>query len=185
MTKKTGEISGTIVELMRRAQSGDRAAFDELSRRAETDGQPADRYHADWSHFALLSALQARVGGRNLMARAGVEGDLAEATASLTEPTDGVVERLIVERAAVAIVEGRRAEIDHLKVSADTQYHPATVEMYERRRDRSIRRTLSLLKCLCDVRRLNRRVVQVDIGNESGKANSNVTATPMQPLNRD
>ena len=31
--------------------------------------------------------------------------------------------------------------------------------------DRSIRRTLALLKGLCDVRRLNRRVVQVNIGD--------------------
>jgi hypothetical protein len=165
MTKKTGRVSGTIVELMRRAQSGDRAAFAELSRRAEADGQPADRYHADWSHFALLSALQARVGGRNLMARAGVEGDLAEARAGLAEPADGAVERLIVERAAVAIVEGRSAEIDHLKASAVADCPLAAVEMYERRRDRSIRRTLSLLKCLCEVRRLNRRAVQVNIGD--------------------
>jgi hypothetical protein len=147
---------GPVVALMGRAQSGDRDAFRELQARGEAEGID---YVKDWSSHLLLYRIQDRVSPTNLIARSAVALDLAATARDLAEPGDGPIERLLVGRVALCLVDCRQAELEHVGaiISAGD---PLEAEPLDRRRDRANRRLLATLKTLAEIRRLNRRVVE-------------------------
>jgi hypothetical protein len=143
--------------LLGRATSGDEAAFDEL--------QSIRDYATGFSAAMILVRLQERAGGyRDLISRAGVAKDLAAVAADLSDRSDGPIERLIVKRAALCAVDAGLADLEHIRAVPDSN-DPAHVESLDRRRDRAHRRLLQTLKTLCEVRRLNRVAVQVNVGD--------------------
>jgi hypothetical protein len=154
--------------LMMAAQTGDRKAFDEL----RALGSEAGIDHAEgWGAAMLLLRLQDRSSPRNLISRASVVDQLAAAARELSEAGDGPIERLLIERVALALVDTRQSDYEHIcaVIQADD---PREAEPLDRRRDRANRRLLATLKTLEDVRRINRPAVQV---NQLNQGNGNVT----------
>jgi hypothetical protein len=157
----------TSVVLMGRAQQGDREAFRELQRIGELRGVS---FTADWSAHVLLNRLKGRASDRNLLARQGVEDDLEATIRDLSEPGDGPIERLIVGRAALAMVDARMADLEHLR-AIEHYPDPRDCEPFDRRRDRAQRRLLATLKALTDIRRMGRvavRVTRVSLTTKGG-----------------
>ena len=152
------EASGeAILHLIKRASGGDQAAFEEL--------QSIGDYTSGFSSAILRGKLQHRASGEtNLIAHDSVAKDLVAVTAGLAAPSDGPIERLIIQRAAVAVVDAGLADREHLDSIRDHR-DPGLAEVLDRRRDRAHRRLLQTLRTLAQVRRLNRVAVQVNVGN--------------------
>jgi len=159
--RESGDETGSIVALMSRAQSGDRVAFDELQAIGRARGIS---YTEGWLESMILFRLQDRAAGKNLLAREGIKDELAATIADLTASADGPIERLIVRRAALSLVDAELADHEHL-TSMRTANHPSAIEALDRRRDRAHRRLLVTLRALCEVRRMNRPSIQVNIGD--------------------
>lgn len=156
-TERDETATGRKVELMGQSQRGDAAAYAELK---AMGGAGIVR---EWSETILLMRLQDRAGGKNLLAREAVACDLASVEAGLADRRDGPIERMIVKRAALCAIDANLADREH--VNAIVGERPrAAVEAMDRRRDRAHRRLLSTLKALAEVRRMNRPVVQVNVG---------------------
>jgi hypothetical protein len=153
--------SRSVGRLARLAQAGDRPAFDELQRTCEAKGIS---YTSGWSAQVVLFRLMDRASPKNLLARAAVEGDLAEAIRDLSDPRDGPIEKLVVHRAALLAIDARMADLEHLQ-AMEHYDDPRDAEAFDRRRDRANRRLLLTLRALADVRRINRPVVQVNVGD--------------------
>jgi hypothetical protein len=150
--------SRPVGELMRLAQDGDREAFRELLAIGKSRGIS---FTENWSSHVVLYRLQDRASSRNLLARAGVEDDLAAAVHDLSDSRDGPIERLLVHRASLCVIDARMADLEHLGMMQQVE-DPWDAEVFDRRRDRAQRRLLHVLKTLADVRRINRPAVQVN-----------------------
>ncbi len=159
--RTSGSETGSIVALMGRAQAGDRGAFDELERIGEERGHS---FVEGWSSHMLVLRLQDRSSQTNLLAREGIKRDLEATVAALSSRADGPIERLIVERSALCLVDAQQADLEHIGSVRDAS-NQATVEALDRRRDRAHRRLLLTLKTLCEVRRLNRPAIRVNVGD--------------------
>jgi hypothetical protein len=162
--------------LMRLAQQGDREAFRELERIGRQEGVS---YTESWSSHVVLYRLMDRASLTNLLARASVEGDLTVAIRDLSDPRDGPIERLIVGRAAICVVDAHQADLEHLR-AMEHYDDPRDAESFDRRRDRAQRRLLATLKTLAEIRRLVRPAVQVAQLNQvtmTGESAVNVIKT--------
>jgi hypothetical protein len=109
-----------------------------------------------------LFRLMDRASTKNRISRASVEEDLANVARDLSDPRDGPIERLIIARAGLCVVDAGMADLEHL--GAIEHYDdPRDAEPLDRRRDRAQRRLLATLRALAEVRRLGRPAVQVKI----------------------
>jgi hypothetical protein len=157
--------SRSAVALMALAQRGDQKAYRELQRIGEAQGLS---FTEGWSSQMLLFRLQDRASTVNLLSRASVEDNLAAAVHDLSDPRDGPIERLLVQRAALCLVDAGQADYEHLAMIRQAE-EPWEAEVYDRRRDRAQRRLLATLKTLAEVRRLNRpaavQVNQLSVGD--------------------
>jgi hypothetical protein len=150
-----------VSALMALAQAGDREAYAELQKIGEAQGIS---YTESWTSHLIRYRLQDRASSTNLLARASIEEELAAVIRDLSDPRDGAIERLIIARAAICALDADLSELEHLR--AIEHYDDARdAEVYDRRRDRAHRRLLATLKALADVRRINRPVVQVNVGD--------------------
>jgi hypothetical protein len=150
--------------LMRRAAEGDRAAFVELEAIAEAKGLPAHHYYDRWSEATVKLKLQDRTSKKNLLARAGIERLVERVQDELSQPGDGPIERLIIDRAALCTADASLSERDYQFVAGNGGAFAPT-EALDRRRERSQRMMLAALKTLAAVRRMNRPAVQVNVGD--------------------
>ena len=147
------------LQLIKRASGGDQAAFEELKSIGD--------YTSGFSSAILQGKLQHRAGGEtNLLAHDSVAKDLAAVTAGLAAVSDGPIERLLLRRAAVCVVDAGLADREHLESIRDPG-NIGLAEVLDRRRDRAHRRLLQTLRVLAQVRRLNRVAVQVNVGDNN------------------
>jgi hypothetical protein len=153
--------SRSVGTLARLAQAGDRAAFDELQRTCEAKGIS---YTSGWSAQVVLFRLMDRASPTKLLARASVQESLEATARELADPKDSPIERLIVQRAAHCLIDARMADLEHLQ-AMEHYDDPRDAEAFDRRRDQAHRRLLATLRALADVRRINRPVVQVNVGD--------------------
>jgi hypothetical protein len=149
---------GTLIRL---AQDGDREALEELRRLGESQGRS---FTSSYSADLLLYRMQDRDSETNLMARACVKETLAGSIRALSDPSDGPIEWLIVQRAALCVIDAGQADFEHIRAILELD-DPRDAEAFDRRRDRANRRLLATLRALSDVRRINRPVVQVNVGD--------------------
>jgi hypothetical protein len=163
-SRTTEEADVPPTALMRRAMEGDRAAFVELESIAEAQGLPAHHYHGRWCEATVKFKLQDRAGKKDLLARAGIERVVERVEGELAEPGDGPIERLIIGRAALCAADTSLSERDY-QYAAGAGGAAAPIEALDRRRERSQRMLLTTLKTLAAVRRMNRPVVKVNVGD--------------------
>jgi hypothetical protein len=157
------KMSDTTIDLMERAVQGDQAAFRELKRIGETTGKD---YSANWLPQLLEVKLQARASHRDLLLRSSVAEEIHSHLLKLSHPSDGPSEQIVVRRSALAAVDAQLADLEHLRAIGDGQ-GLAITEALDRRRDRANRRLMQCLKVLAQIRRLNRPVVQVNLGDNN------------------
>jgi hypothetical protein len=162
------ESVGLVKELMEKARTstGLRVTVERIS---EAQGIS---YTSGWSARLILFRMQDRASETNLLARTAVEDDLAAAVRDLSDPRDGPIEWLLVQRAAICVIDARQADFEHIWAIQQLD-SPWDAEVYDRRRDRAQRRLLQVLRALAEVRRINRpamRLNQVSIGDGNTNA---------------
>jgi hypothetical protein len=163
-TTPVADVVETPLTLLRKAMAGDRAAFDELGAIAQAKGLPAHHYVDRWNQTMVMCKLQDRAGDKNLLARAGVERDVERVEGELAEAGDGPIERIIIGRAALCAADTSLSERDY-QYAAGNRGPIGPIEALDRRRERSQRMLLATLRTLAAVRRINRPVVQVNVGD--------------------
>ncbi len=156
-----------FLELAERASQGDQKAFGEL--------KPALVNNPEvWRELGDLAALTQRAQiavahGEDLMAREAARRDLDRLRTELTLPTDGGVERLLIERILTCHLQLAYAETVYIQNS-----HKLTLDQgtyYQDRIDRAHRRYLSAIKLLATVRKLAQPAIQVNVGAQQVNVN--------------
>jgi hypothetical protein len=136
-----------LVQLVRRAQAGDRSALPEVRR------------------LLQLPKVVELLAGDDLARREAILRKLELLRAELAGPGPSPVERLLVERAVACWLQVQDADVRYAQVQPKGP-SPAHNEFLERRMDRAHRRYLSALRTLATVRKLAVSVLQVNIAGK-------------------
>ena len=147
--------------LIKKASQGDSVAFAEL--------RPVLTQHPElWRQWGDLAAhtqeAQIQIAfGKDLIAKETARQDLGRLREELMLPTDGGLERLLIERILVCYVQLAYADTTYIQNSH--KFTLAQGDYYQNRIDRAHRRFLSAIRTLATVRKLAQPAIQVNIAD--------------------
>jgi hypothetical protein len=171
-----GEDNGeAFLRLVQRADGGD----EEAARALRPILRASPRLTGQLGDLARVAerAWIERMTGRARGFGEGILGKVKGMRAELAAPSDGPLERLLVDRIIVCWVHLQYAEITYAQAlgSLDVEW----TEAYQKRIDRAHRRYLSAIRSLAQVRRLRVPTsVQINVGEQQ----TNVAGAGIRPV---
>ena len=162
MAPEPEDDSRRFGRLLARASKGDQQALAEL--RPVLDAKPEVwRQVGDVAQLALDAQIRAYTGD-DLIAREGAHRDVERLRAELTLPTDGALERLLIERILACRVQLGHYEAIYIQNARELSFKQS--ESQQQRIDQSHRRLLAAVRTLATVRKLALPIVQVNIADQ-------------------
>jgi len=169
---KAPDTLDSMRAIIERAQTGDKQAIPALRELLERMPEFLVETGAHLERTVEYSISKSLGGEENLAFREGLRSKLAVMRKELEGPNPSPIERLLVDRIVACWLQVQDADLRYAQ-AGNCSFAQGTYHM--KRQDRSNRRFLAAIKTLANVRKLGRRVLQVNIGENQVNLDSMVS----------